>query len=61
MSSLSHDIKASELGLRQVSGQVHRNLAPQLLKQIAVETDGCSVAASGALLAYSGTVADDAH
>lgn len=54
MRNQGRGISPHALGLRRVSGPIHRNAAPSTLIQLAMETDGCSVASTGALLAYSG-------
>lgn len=54
MRTQARGISPHHLGLRRVSGPIHRNVAPSKLIQLAKETDGCSVASTGALLAYSG-------
>lgn len=48
-------VGAHDIGLRRVSCPIHHNLGPDQLVDLAKETDECSVASSGALIAYSGT------
>lgn len=57
-SGFAQDLNLQDIGVLQAAGTVYRNAVPHVLNRLAVESDGCSVASSGALLAYSGTKLD---